>query len=120
MEVETPPVGSMLAHFSLLGAFFSLVAASCAFVGRFLPILIVFFAFWVALNSILGGPGQVLEPSKPHFWLLVGVSKHTLQKCSSCNETTVFAMFYRLRNMSHTATKCIFCMAFKAFLDTVQ
>ena len=51
----------MLDHFSLLGAFFSLLAASCAFVGRFLLMLVVFFAFWVAPGSILECPGSILE-----------------------------------------------------------
>ena len=50
----------------------------------------------------------------------VDVSKHASQKCSSCNKTTVFAMFYRLRNMPHTATKHVSCVAFKAFWDMVH
>ena len=61
MEVEIPSVGSMLAHFSLLGAFFSFLAASCAFVRRFLLMLVVFFAFWVAPGPILERPGTILE-----------------------------------------------------------
>ena len=57
----------MLAHFSLLGAFFSILAASCAFVGRFLLTLVVFFAFRVAPGQILERPGTILEGPKPHF-----------------------------------------------------
>ena len=64
-------VGLMLAHFSLLGVFFSLLVGSWALLERFLLILIVFFAFWVALNSILDGPGQVLEPSNHIFGCLL-------------------------------------------------
>ena len=82
--------------------------------------LVVFFGLGVAADSILGGLGKGLEPSKPHLSMILGVSKHASQKCSSCNKTTVFATFYRLRNMSHTATKRVFCIAFEAFLDKVQ
>ena len=82
--------------------------------------LVVFFGLWVAPASILGGPGQVLEPSKPNSSRIFGVRKHAPQKCSSCNKIIVFAMFYRLRNMSHAATKRVFCIAFEAFLDMVQ
>ena len=50
----------------------------------------------------------------------VGVSMHDSQKCSSCNKTTVFAMFYSLRNMPHTATKPVSCVAFHAFLHMMH
>ena len=82
--------------------------------------LIVFCELVVAAGSILGGLGTVLEPSQPHLSMNFDVSKHASQKCSSCNKTTVFAMFYRLRNMPHTATKHVSCVAFKAFLDMVH
>ena len=54
------------------------------------------------------------------FFDVFGASQHTSQKCSSCNKTTVFAMFYRLRNMPHARTKHVSCVAFKAFLDMVH
>ena len=120
MEVETPHVEAMWAYFSLWGAFFSLFAASRALLALFLLMLVIFFRLWVAPDWILDGLGQVLEPSKQHLTIFLGVSTHTSQKCSSCNKTTVFAMFYRLRNMLHTATNNVFCIAFKAFLDVVQ
>ena len=82
--------------------------------------LVVFFGLGVALGSTLGGLGRVLEPSKPQSSMIFGVSKRASRKCSSCNKTTVFAMFYRLLNMSHTATEHVFCTAFKACLDMVQ
>ena len=82
--------------------------------------LVVFFELMVATGSILGGLGRVLEPSQPHLSIIFDVSKHASQTCSSCNKTTVFAMFYRLRNMPHTATKHVSCVAFKAFLDMVH
>ena len=82
--------------------------------------LVVFFELVVAAGSILGGLGRVLEPSQPHLSMILDISKHASQKCSSCNKTTIFAMFYRLRNMLHTATKHVFCLAFKAFLDVVH
>ena len=79
--------------------------------------LVVFFELMVATGSILGGLGKVLEPSQPHLSMIFDVSKHASQTCSSCNKTTVFAMFYRLRNMPHMSTKHVFSIAFKAFLD---
>ena len=119
-QPEIFQVGAMLALFSLLGALFSLLDASYALFGHFWPILDVFFGFLVALDSILQALGQVLEPSNLYFSIFLGVSQHKSQKCSSCNKTTIFAMFYRLRNMPHTATKQVSCVAFKAFLDMVQ
>ena len=99
---------------------FSFLDASYALFGHFWPILDVFFGFLVALDSILQALGQVLEPSNLHFSIFLGVSQHKSQKRSSCNKTTVFAMFYRLWNMSHTATERVFCIAFRAWLDMVH
>ena len=82
--------------------------------------LVVFFGLGVAAASILGGQGEVVDASKPHLPMNVDVSKHASQKRSPCNKTIVFAMFYRLRNMPHTATKHVSCVAFEAFLDMVQ
>ena len=82
--------------------------------------LIAFFELGVAPGSILGNLGKVLEPSKPHLSMIFGVSKHASQKCSSCDKTTVFAVFYKLRNMPHMATKHVFCIAFTTFLGMVQ
>ena len=56
----------MLAHFSLLDAFFSFLAASWALVGHFLVVLVVFFALWTAPGSILEGLGQL----RGGFWKL--------------------------------------------------
>ena len=82
--------------------------------------LVAFFELGATLASILGRPGQVLEPSKPHLTMFFGVRTRVSQKCSSCNKTTVFAMFYRLRNMPHAAIQHVSCVAFKAFLDMVH
>ena len=82
--------------------------------------LVVFFELMVAMGSILGGLGRVLEPSQPHLSMIFDVSKHASQTCSSCNKTTFFAMFYRLRNMPHMSTKHVFSIAFKTFLDMVH
>ena len=82
--------------------------------------LVVFFELGVAAGSILGGLGRVLDASKPHLSMNVDVSKHASQKCPSCTTTTVFAMFYRLRNMPHARTKHVSCVAFHAFLDMVH
>ena len=82
--------------------------------------LVVFFGLRVTPGSILGGLDKVLEPSKPPWTMFFGIRKHASQKCSSCNKTTVFAMFYKLPNVSHTATKRGFCIALKAFLHMVH
>ena len=71
----------------------------------------------VATGSILAGLGRVLEPSQRDLSMIFDVSKHASQTCSSCNKTTVLAMFYKLRNMPHMSTKHVFSIAFKAFLD---
>ena len=110
----------MLAHFSLLGGLPSLLAGCSPLLALFKLMLVVFFELVVAAGSILGGLGRVLEPSQPHLSMIFDVSKHASQKCSSCNQTKIFAMFYRLRNMPHTATKHVSCVAFQAFLDMVH
>ena len=83
----------MLAHFSLLGAFFSLLAASCAFVGRFWLTLIVFFAFRVAPGPILERPGTILEGLKPHFSMICRARRLALRKWCACAKTIVFLRF---------------------------
>ena len=117
---QTWPCWAHVGTFFALGRlFFALgrfLSASCTFltrVGRF-------FRAWGRCGLDFGWSGQVLEPSKPHFSMIFGVTTHASLKCSSCNKTTVFAMFYRLRSISHTATKRVFCIAFTAFSDTVQ
>ena len=82
--------------------------------------LVVFFGLGVAAGSIFGGLGRALDASEPPVSMNVDVSKHASQKRSPCNKTTVFAMFYGLRNMSRTATKRVFGIALKAFWDLVQ
>ena len=82
--------------------------------------LVVFYELGVAADSILGGLGKVLDASKPHLLMNVDVRNPASQKCSSCNETTIFAMFCRLPSVSRTATKRGFGIARKAFSDMVQ
>ena len=82
--------------------------------------LVVFVGLRVAPDWILDGLRQVLEPSKPHLTMFSGTHKHASQKCSSCNKTTILAMFYKLPNVTHTAAKHGFCIALDAFLDMVQ
>ena len=104
-------VGTMLAHFSLLGAFFSLLAASCEFVGRFLRTLVVFFAFRVAPGWILVRPGAILEGRKPHFSMFCRARRLAMRKHCACVKTTVFPRFlygfYTLHALcsSHKATR---------------
>ena len=100
--------GVHVGSFFALGRLFSLLAGSQTLLALFWLMLVVFFGLGVAADSILGGLGKGLEPSKPHLSMIFGVSKHASQNCSSCNKTTVFAMFYSLRNVSHTATTRIF------------
>ena len=78
----------MLAHFSLLEAFFSFLAGSEALLAHFWLMLVVFFGLGVAAASILGGLGRVLDASKPHLPMNVDVSKHASQKRSPCNKTS--------------------------------
>ena len=52
--------------------------------------------------------------------MIFGVCKRASQECSSCNKTTVFAMFCRFRGMPHMGTNNVLCIAFTACLDMVQ
>ena len=52
-------VGAKFAHFSFLGVLFAFLAASGAFVGRFLLMFVFFFAFRVAPGRIWGRPGAI-------------------------------------------------------------
>ena len=120
MELQIPPRWHYISTFFALGRFFSFLAVSWALVGLFLLLLVVFFAFWIAAGSIFDGLGRLFEPSKPHFSMIFGVSTHASQKCFACNKTTFFSMFYKLRNMPHTTTKHVSCVAFKTFWDMVH
>ena len=51
----------MLAHFSLLGVFFSLLACSCILLGTFWPFLGVLERFGLDFGGFWGGSGMVLE-----------------------------------------------------------
>ena len=82
-----------MAHFSLLGAFFSLLAASCAFVGHFSRMLVVFFAFWVAPARILERPGTILEGPKPHFSMFCRARRLAMRNHCAYAKTTVFPRF---------------------------
>ena len=93
MEVQTPHVGAMLAHFSLLGVFFALLAVSCAFVGRFLLMLIVFFPFGVAPGLILERPGSIVDGPKPHFSMVCRPCRLAVRTNCACAKTIVFARF---------------------------
>ena len=84
----------MLTHVSLLGAFFSLWAVSCTFVERFLLMLIVFLAFWVAPGPILERPGSILEGPIPHFSMLFRARWLAMLKNFGCAKTTVFPRLF--------------------------
>ena len=79
-----------------------------------------FFRFFGRSGLDFAGSRAGFGAFKPTFFDFFCVSQHKSQKCSSCNKTTVFAMFYRLWNMSHTATERVFCIAFRAWLDMVH
>ena len=89
-------VGSMLAHFSRLGGFFSLLAVSCAFVGRFLLMLVVFFAFRNAPGRILDRPKTISEGPKPYFSMFCRARILAMRKNSRCAKTTVFPRFLHI------------------------
>ena len=101
----------MLARFLLLGNFSSLLAASCAFVGRFLRLLVVFFAFGVAPGRISERPSTILEGPKPHFSMFCRARRLAMRKHCACGKTTVFPRFlygfYTLHALcsSHKATR---------------
>ena len=116
METKSRQDGTMLEHFSLSGAlghFLCTFWALLAHLGRF-------FRFFGRSGLDFAGSGAGFGAFKPNFSIFFGVSQHKSQKCSSCNKTTIFAMFYRLWNMSHTATARVFCIAFRAWLDMVH
>ena len=70
----------MLAHFSLLGVFFSLLDATCTFVGRFLLMFVFFFAFWVAPGRIFRRPGTIWRVRNYFFWCFV------VRACLQCEK----------------------------------
>ena len=70
----------MLAHFSLLGVFFSLLDATCTFVGRFLLMFVFFFAFWVAPGRIFRRPGTIWKVRNYLFWCFV------VRACQQCGK----------------------------------
>ena len=86
-------VGAMLAHFSLLGAFFSILAVSWAFVGCFLLMLFVFLTIRAAPGQILERPGTILEGPKPRFSMFCRAGTQARRKNSACAKTTVFPRF---------------------------
>ena len=63
---KSRPVGNMLAHFSLLGAFFRVLGVACAFLGDFLLVLAIFWVSWNAPGSIL----ENFEEVWGTFWKL--------------------------------------------------
>ena len=94
----------MLAHFSLLGVFFSLLNASRAFVGRFLTHVRLFF-------RVLGGSGSDVWASRDNFegpkllfLVFCRPRRSAMRKNCACAKTTVFPVFlygfYILRALS--------------------
>ena len=87
------------------------MAASCAFVGRFLRMLGVFFAFWVAPGRILVRSRAIFEGPKPHFSMFCRARRLAMRKHCACVKTTVFPRFlygfYTLHALrsSHKATR---------------
>ena len=101
-------VGTMLAHFSLLGVFFSLSNASHACVGRFCTHVRLFFC-------VLGGSGldvwasrDNFEGPKPLFLVFCRPRWSAMRKNCACAKTTVFPVFlygfYILRALSSSYT----------------
>ena len=97
-------VGTMLAHFSLLGVFFSLWNASRTFVGRFFTHGRLFF-------RVLGGSGSDVWASRDNFegpkllfLVFCRPRRSAMRKNCACAKTTVFPVFlygfYILRALS--------------------
>ena len=101
----------MLAHFSLMGAFCSILAASWAFVGCFWLMLFVFLTLRAALGQILERPGAILAGPKPRFSMFCRAGTRACRKNSACAKTTVFPRFLHGFNTSqalcssHTTTQ---------------
>ena len=94
----------MLAHFSLLGVFFSLWNASRTFVGRFFTHVRLFF-------RVLGGSGSDVWASRDNFegpkllfLVFCRPRRSAMRKNCACAKTTVFPVFlygfYILRALS--------------------
>ena len=94
----------MLAHFSLLGVFFSLLDASCAFGGRFFLMFDFFFRVSGRSGSDLGTSKGILEKPKLLFSVLCHAGGSAIRKNCACAKTTVFPVFlygfYILRALS--------------------
>ena len=83
----------MLAHFSLLGVFFSLWNASRTFVGRFFTHVRLFF-------RVLGGSGSDVWASRDNFegpkllfLVFCRPRRSAMRKNCACAKTTVFPVF---------------------------
>ena len=110
----------MLAHFSLLSVFFR----SWLVLERFLHFFGSCWSFFSGFGSLrprlwmVGGRFCSLQNRIRRGFLAFARTHH--RNAFHATKPLVFATFYRLRNMSHTATKRVFCIAFEAFLDMVQ
>ena len=67
MEVETPLVGAMLAHFSLLGASWLLFSRLAAFGDPSWSFFSRLGALGLDFGGVRGVPGRVLEAPRPYF-----------------------------------------------------
>ena len=83
----------MLTLFSLLGVFLSLLVASCTFCGPFLLMLVVFFAFQVALGRVLAPPKPFADGPKPYFSMFCRSCKLAMRNNCACAKTSVFPRF---------------------------
>ena len=110
----------MLAHFSLLGAFFCalgwFVNASCtslAHVGRF-------FRAWGRSGLDFGRSGQGFGAFKTTFVDDLCRWQARITEMLFIQQNHNFGDVFKFQNMPQTATEHVFCIAFKAFLDMVQ
>ena len=84
----------MLALFSLLGTFFSLLATSCAclaLLGRFFGVL---ERAGLDCRWVREGPGRVLEVLRPYLSRFFPAQELAIRNSSGCAKATIFLMFF--------------------------
>ena len=86
---------------------------------RFLVTRSPFFRVLGRSKHDFGGSGQGFGGFETLFSFVFRINEHALPSCSQYNKTAIFVWFCRFRSTAHTATKNVFCVALKAFLDMV-
>ena len=82
-------VGTMLAHFSLLGASWPLFSRLVAFCCRSWPLLVRPGALRARFLRVWGRSREALRPTRRCFLRFYAVCALALSQCSECNKTTI-------------------------------